>query len=160
MVLCPIPVPPNPNPCDSGNYCSAVGSYCAVTNTLPGEMVRCVCLTGYVGNGRNCTGEREGGRRGREGGRGREREGGRGEGREGRREGMKVRGKGRKEGTEGERERMKVRRGKGGRKGGKECSSPVVYTDVCHCTHRHILMCRYTRWLRCSVHKQPQTNDG
>ena len=109
MVLCPIPVPPNPNPCDSGNYCSAVGSYCAVTNTLPGEMVRCVCLTGYVGNGRNCTGkreEREGGREGeggRKGGEGERRgEGGKEGGNESEGEGEKGRDRGREGTNEGE----------------------------------------------------------
>jgi len=81
VFLCPIPVPPDPDPCDSNstNPCSAVGAYCSTVNTLPGETVRCTCLTGFVGDGRTCTGEkRKGGEEGRTGEEGREggREGG------------------------------------------------------------------------------------
>ena len=80
-----------------------------MTNTLPGEMVRCVCLTGYVGDGRNCTGERE------RGGRGIEVE--RGQGRE--EVGKRERGK----------EHIEGKRAKGGG-GGEGTPSVVVYTGT------------------------------
>ena len=49
---------PYPNPCDSFNTsgCSVQGSECSIINTLPNERTRCTCVTGYYGDGRNCTG--------------------------------------------------------------------------------------------------------
>ena len=54
-----VPVVPDPNPCDivETNTCSPQGSQCSVMNTLPGESIRCTCLTGYVGDGKTCKGK-------------------------------------------------------------------------------------------------------
>ena len=30
-------------------------AFCSTSNTLPGQRIRCVCLTGYRGNGIQCT---------------------------------------------------------------------------------------------------------
>lgn len=46
---------PSPSPCEVLSPCARRGSFCSLRNALPSEDYRCACLTGFVGDGKNCT---------------------------------------------------------------------------------------------------------